>query len=222
LKTFATALSALALALSIASCGSDEKKPAPSPQTPARITPAPSVTPGPQSKPEVKHDFRAADWGMSKDEVKKTERRKLEHEDENSLTYSGYYNKLYTYITYQFKDDKLFRAGVIYPQKLESDNLYLENYEKLKSDIIKAYGAPVIDGEKQLNPGAVIEPDKKAEAVCRGDLMYGAQWSVPGSMVVLMIRGDNKECLVSLIYTDESVLRPIAEQDGSGIIGIPE
>jgi hypothetical protein len=178
------------------------------------------VTPGPQSKTEEKHDFRAADWGMSKAEVKAAEPRAPEFENDNSLTFKGNYKGRLTYITYQFKDDKLYRAGVLHAQKLDSDSEYLETYENLKSEITKAYGAPVVDGEKQLNPDAVIEKDKEAEAVCRGDLMYGAQWNVPDSMVALMVRGDGKNCLVSLIYASEESLKSISEMDGSGSIGV--
>ncbi|MEW6144519.1 MAG: hypothetical protein AB1598_05820 [Thermodesulfobacteriota bacterium] len=212
------------IALALAACKNEGKQPgpAPTPEAAAEITPAPPVTPGPQSKEEQKFDFRAATWGMSKAEVKAAERKQPLYEDEGSLTFDGRYKGQFVYITYQFKDDKLYRAGVLYSQKHDSDSKYLENYENLKSAITKEYGAPVIDGEKQLNPGAVIEKDKEAEAVCRGDLMYGAQWNVPGSMVVLMIRGDGKKCLVSLIYASEESLKSISEMDGSGSIGIAE
>ncbi|MGH7850079.1 MAG: hypothetical protein ACREOP_07255, partial [Thermodesulfobacteriota bacterium] len=56
---------------------------------------------------------------------------------------------------------------------------------------------------------------KKAEAVCRGDLTLGAEWNVPGSMVVLMFRGDGEKCLVSLIYMSEAAIHSFSEQNGS-------
>ncbi len=151
---------------------------------------------------------------MTRDEVKKAEPKPPKHETEDSLTFEGSYRDLITYITYQFKDGKLYRAGVLYPEKLASDGLYLENYENLKQDVIKAYGEPALDDETLLNTNAVIEPDKKAEAVCRGDLMLGAQWNVPGSMVVLMFRGDGGKCLVSLIYASEAAIQSLSEQNG--------
>ncbi len=51
--------------------------------------------------------------------------------------------------------------------------------------------------------------------MCRGDLALGAQWNVPGSMVVLMFRGDGEKCLVSLIYMSEAALQSLSEQNGS-------
>lgn len=160
---------------------------------------------------------------MTKDEVMKTERKKPEHETDTSLVYNGKYRQMLTYITYQFKDGKLYRAGVLYPEKLDSDSMYIENYEALKEDIIKAYGPPALDDETLLNPGAVIDPDKKAEAVCGGDLMIAAQWEVPGSTVVLMMRGDGQNnCRMSLIYASDTAVHPPSDQDGSRDTGAAE
>jgi hypothetical protein len=220
-------ITALTIALAITACRNEGKGPesAPSPQSAVEATETPAVTagptpeqsasPGPQSKPEEKFDFRATRWGMTKDEVKKAESKGPKHETEDSLIFDGSYRDMITYITYQFKDGKLYRAGVLYPEKLASDSLYLDNYENIKQDAIKAYGKPALDEETLLNTGAVIEPDKKAEAVCRGDLALGAQWNVPGSLVVLMFRGDGEKCLVSLIYVSESAIQSLSEQNGS-------
>jgi hypothetical protein len=41
-------------------------------------------------------------------------------------------------------------------------------------------------------------------------------------MVVLMLRGDSKRCLVSLIYASTDSLKSISGLDGSGSIGVPE
>ncbi|MGH7851643.1 MAG: hypothetical protein ACREOP_15225, partial [Thermodesulfobacteriota bacterium] len=211
-------IAALSIALSITACRNEGKVPEPSPSPQAAVeatvspavtaapapeqsaSPEPSASPGPQSKPGEKFDFRGTRWGMSKAEVKKAEPHPPGNETEDSLSYRSSNRDQLTYITYQFKDGKLYRAGVLYPEKLSSDSLYLENYEGLKQEVIKAYGKPALDEEKLLNPDAVIQPDKKAEAVCRGDLTLGAEWNVPGSMVVLMFRGDGEKCLVSLIY----------------------
>lgn len=226
-------IAALSIALSITACRNEGKvpEPSPSPQAAAEamespavtaapapeqsVTPEPSVTPGPQSKPVEEFDFRRTKWGMTKDEVKKSEPRQPGNETEDSLSYISSYRDQLTYITYQFKDGKLYRAGVLYPEKLSSESLYLENYENLKKEATKAHGKPALDEETLLNPDAVIEPDKKAEAVCRGDLTLGTQWNVPGSMVVLMFRGDGEKCLVSLIYVSEAALQSLSEQNGS-------
>ncbi len=163
-------IAALSLALSITACRNEGKGPESSsseqtkveatespavttgPAPEQSVSPEPSASPGPQSKPEEKFDFRAARWGMTKDEVKKAEPKKPKHETEDSLIFEGKYRDMITYITYQFKDGKLYRAGVLYPEKLASDSLYLENYENLKQDATKAYGKPALDEETLLNP----------------------------------------------------------------------
>lgn len=233
-------LTALAIALSITACRNEGKapEPSPTPEAPAVTTgtppvstppplidlasPAPLATPGLETKTGEKFDFRGTRWGMTKAEVKKAEPRAPGNETEDSLSYRSSSREQLTYITYQFKNGKLYRAGVLYPEKLKSDDLYLENYEGLKQEVIKAYGKPALDEETPLNQEAVIEPDKKAEAVCRGDLMLGAQWNVPGTVVILMFRGDGEKCLVSLIYASEEYMRSISDQNGSGSTGLSQ
>ena len=238
MKKYVVITSALAFALT-AACSSEGGKtaPAPSPSPQAETTPepsvipassatpvpsgtpAPSASPAPQSKPGEKFDFRGTRWGMSKAQVKAAEPRQPNYETDDSLTFTGNYHGKMTYITYQFRDDKLYRTGTMNVEKQENAK-YLENYENVKQEVIKAYGAPVIDGEKQLNPAAVIDPDKKADAVCKGDLMYGAQWNIPGSVVFLSFRGDGEKCLVTLIYSSEDAIKSLSEQDGPNSLGI--
>ncbi len=219
MKTHLVIISALVFALA-AAARSDEVKPAPAPAPSAvtgtapalSVSPAPKGSQAPQSKPVENYEFMGTKWGMSKAQVKAIEHKKPKKETDNSLTFSGRYKKRLVYITYQFKDDKLFRAGTIHVEKLDNDAMYLQTYEDVKKEVTDAYGPPVIDGEKQLNPKAVINPDKKAEAVCRGDLTYGAQWNIPGSVVFLSIRGENKKCLITLIYTSEEAFKSLTGQ----------
>jgi len=223
LRYVITAICALALSAALNACGNNEgSKPAPSPAATAQITPAPSVTPGPEKKQAKDYDFRGTNWGMSKAEVKKAEPYPPRAETVDSLTYKGKYRNLITDINYKFKDGKLFRTGVFYLTKQDSASLYMDNYEKIKQDVTDAYGKPVIDGEKQTNPSAVIDPGKKADAVCRGDLMYAAQWNLPRTMVVLMVRGNGEDCVISLSYIDINVLQTTAEQDGDGSLEGPK
>ena len=224
MKYLITITCALALTAVITSCGGSEGSktaPSPTPQASAAISPAPSVTPGPGQKQAKDYDFRRTTWGMSRAEVKKAEPFPPRAETADSLTYKGKYKDQVTHINYKFKDDKLFRAGVLYATKLDSPSLYLDKYEQIKKDITAAHGIePVLDGEKQTNPGAVIDPGKKAEAVCGGDLMYASQWNLPRSMVILMLRGNSEGCIMTLNYIDLKALHSITEQDGSGSIDV--
>lgn len=227
MKYLITTICAIALAAALTSCKNDEgTKPAPATQAAAAITPAPpvtpapSVTPGPQSKPAEDLDFRGTKWGMSMEEVKKIELKKPEVETDDSLTYTGRFKNLLTYYNFKFKDDKLYRAGVVYSTKQKSAADYMNTYQDTMKEIIAAYGEPVIDGEQKTSPDAVIDPDKKAEAVCKGDLMMAAQWNLPRSIVVLMMRGNGTDCLISLIYLDENAVHSTAGQDGEGVLDI--
>lgn len=216
MRTFVTIISALTFALMITACRNEGKKPEPAAAPAAKAEPTPGpTTPAAKPKP-VKYDFKMANWGMTMAQVKASEPKKPANETAESLTYNSAIARMFAYTTYQFKDGKLYRAGFIFAEKRENDNKFIEDYETLKGYLIQANGSPVIDGEKQLNPDAVIDPDNKGAAVCRGDMIYGAQWNIPRSVIRLVLRGEDSKCLLTVIYTSASAANSIADQDGTG------
>lgn len=185
-----------------------------SPTAKAEPTPGPA-TPTEKPKP-VKYDFKKADWGMTMAQVKASEPKKPAAETPNSLTYKSAIARMFAYTTYQFKDGKLYRAGFIFAEKRDTDNKFIEDYETLKGYLIQANGSPVIDEEKQINPNAVIDPDNKGAAACRGDIIYGAQWNIPRSVIRLVLRGEDSKCLLTVVYTSASAAKAVTDQDGTG------
>jgi major membrane immunogen (membrane-anchored lipoprotein) len=223
LKTFVTILSVLAFALLITACRKQDQKPEPSPAPTANTesTPGPaasaSPTPGPEAKPkETKYDFRRADWGMTMAEVKASESKKPADETADSLTYTSRVGKMFAYVTYQFKDGKLYRAGFIFDEKRDTDQKFLDDYETIKQELTKVNGKPVIDGVKQINPDADVASQDRGAAVCRGDLAYGAQWNIPRTVIRLFLQGKDSKCILTAIYTSASAEQSTADMNGTG------
>lgn len=154
-----------------------------------------------------KYDFRKAKWGMSMQEVKDSEEGEPVLESENTLDYSIILLKMQAQVGYTFKDDELIRAGFFFISKLESENDYIEKYDELKEELTKVNGKPVIDTEQQKDPSLQIDPENKGKAVCNGDLLYATQWDLPNTDIQLVLRGEDSECKLTILYISEEGLR---------------
>jgi len=94
---------------------------------------------------DVKYDFRKTNWGMSKEQVKTTEKNEIAFEDEEEICYKvkiGENNFLCGYI---FLENKLYRSGYLFNETHTNENDYIDDYEKLKAILIDKYGKPKTD-----------------------------------------------------------------------------
>ncbi|MGB3365453.1 MAG: hypothetical protein WBB48_11835, partial [Thermodesulfobacteriota bacterium] len=112
---------------------------------------------------------------------------------------------------YTFKDDELIRAGFFFFSKLKTKNDYIEKYHSLKEELTKVNGKPVLDTEKQKDPSQTIDSDNKGEAVCNGDMLYATQWDLPATDIQLVLRGEDSECMITILYLSEEGLRQLLE-----------
>jgi len=94
---------------------------------------------------EVKYDFRKTNWGMSKEQVKATEDKKPNFEDNTMLSYEVTISEKDFECTYLFLDDKLYGSGYLFFGEHTNKNLYIDDYEELKEILTKEYGKPKID-----------------------------------------------------------------------------
>jgi len=159
-----------------------------------------------------KYDFRKANWGMSMEEVKKSEGKEPELESENTLDYSTVILGMQTQIGYTFNNDELIRGGFFFITKPETNNGYIEKYKEIKEELTKVNGKPVIDTEQSLDPYQKFAPEEKGDAVCNGDLLYAAQWDLPNTDIQLVLRGANNECMLTVLYQSEESLRQLIKE----------
>ena len=94
---------------------------------------------------EDKYDFRKTNWGMSKEQVKATEDKKPDFEDNIMLSYEVMISEKDFECAYLFLEDKLYGSGYLFFGEHTNKNLYIDDYEELKEILSKEYGKPKID-----------------------------------------------------------------------------
>ena len=154
-----------------------------------------------------KHDFRLARWGMSMEEVMESEETEPGLKSDNTLDYSVFIMGMQTQIGYTFKDNELIRAGFFFLTKPKTQNEYIDNYLKIKKKLIRANGEPVLDTVQPKDPSKKIDQANMGQAVCNGDVIYATQWDLPATDIQLVLRGEDSECLLTILYLSEEGLR---------------
>jgi len=94
---------------------------------------------------EAKYDFRKTNWGMSKEQVKATEDKKPDFEDNTMLSYEVTISEKDFECAYLFIEDKLYGSRYLFFGEHTNKNLYIDDYEELKEILTKEYGKPKID-----------------------------------------------------------------------------
>jgi len=94
---------------------------------------------------EAKYDFRKTNWGMSKEQVKATEDKKPDFEDNTMLSYEVTISEKDFECVYLFLEDKLYGSRYLFFEEHTNKNLYIDDYEELKEILTKEYGKPKID-----------------------------------------------------------------------------
>ena len=149
---------------------------------------------------EVKYDFRETTWGMSKEQVKATEDRKADYEENAMLSYKVKIFGGNYYCFYSFLEDTLYNGGYVSTEEHTNKNLYINDYKELKRILTKEYGKPIMD---EINWKNDLYKDDKSEwgmAISIGDLEYWALWETLNTKIGLILDGDNYEISLILSY----------------------
>lgn len=110
----------------------------------------------PTEKPEVykeifsenrSYDFRKANWGMSKEQVKLLENKKPELEEDNRLVYSVEIDGRDYDGIYVFLENKLYRSQYTLKDKYINKDSYIDEYKRLKELLTKNFGKPKKEGD---------------------------------------------------------------------------
>lgn len=150
---------------------------------------------------EVKYDFRKANWGMSVEQVKATEKNKIVLEDEKTLATGRVQvdGKECIYV-YYFLEDKLYRAAYGFMEKHTNKNLHIDDYEDLKEILTKKYGKPVFDKVTWRNDLFKNSRQDWGTAISMGHLEYFSSWETSTTYINLGLDGDNYKISLTLGY----------------------
>lgn len=208
MQNYIKLLAVIIITFFIYSCSNDQSPTEDNDALPPQIEEAKNdmaATNEPNSAP--KYDFRGAKWGMSMEEVMESEKDEPSIKSENSLDYSTFMMGMQTQIGYTFKDNKLIRAGFFFLIKPETQNEYVDNYLKNKEELTKVNGKPVIDTVQQKDPSKTIDQANMGQATCNGEVIHAAQWDLPATDIQLVLRGENSECILTILYISEEGMR---------------
>jgi hypothetical protein len=90
----------------------------------------------------AEYDFRKTRWGMTKQEVIKSEKSKAASDEPDSLIYATKILGLDAVLLYEFINDKLMGSGYIITEKYSNENKYIEEYNDIVAALKKKYGKP--------------------------------------------------------------------------------
>ena len=154
------------------------------------------------------HDFRKAQWGMSREQVKKTEESPVVFEgwsDNFDATILYYKEKVYrfdSFITYIFRNGKLVQASYSFEPNDEEN--YISDYESIIEALIEKYGEP-IDVVMEWSDSTYIEDEEKWETALRlGHLKRSGIWETQRTMIELQLFGKDNNIIMQIDYLDKT------------------
>jgi len=171
---------------------------------------------------EAKYDFRKTNWGMSKEQVRATEDKKPDFEDDKWLGYEVKINGKDFGCLYCFLEDKLYRGEYFSEGEYTNKNLYIDDYEELKEILTKKYGKPKTD-RPGLWKNDLYKVDKSlwGIAISAGLLAYEASWETSTTEIWLRLEGDNDEISLGISYYSKElagwVMQTIEKEASKGV-----
>ena len=176
---------------------------------------------------EAKYDFRKTNWGMSKEQVRATEDKKPDFEDDKWLGYEVKINGKDFGCLYCFLEDKLYRGEYFSEGEYTNKNLYIDDYEELKEILTKKYGKPKTD-RPGLWKNDLYKVDKSlwGIAISAGLLAYEASWETSTTEIWLRLEGDNDEISLGISYYSKElagwVIQTIEKEASKGVFAQSE
>ena len=171
---------------------------------------------------EAKYDFRKTNWGMSKEQVRATEDKKPDFEDDKWLGYEVKINGKDFGCLYCFLEDKLCWGEYFSEGEYTNKNLYIDDYEELKEILTKKYGKPKTD-RPGLWKNDLYKVDKSlwGIAISAGLLAYEASWETSTTEIWLRLEGDNDEISLGISYYSKElagwVMQTIEKEASKGV-----
>lgn len=167
------------------------------------VLPASDIAPDTNMVPLSNPDFRNVAWGMSRTEVKRRETGRPIDDQPDVVVYEKEVAGLESHLGYVFVDNKLTSGGYVFKHKHINNNLYLDDYARLKDLLVKKYGKPSLDDTVWSNSVFKDDPDRWGLALSTGHMRRFAIWDNPREEIRLSISGDNARISMVLNYESE-------------------
>jgi hypothetical protein len=151
------------------------------------------------------YDFRDTKWGMTRAQVKASEKGEPIHDEDRLLVYKGKILDKSCDIVYIFVDNKLIRAKYFLTVEHTYKNKYIQDYDDLKSALINKYGKPVDDRISWQNDLYKNDPSNWGMAVAVGHVSYFSKWETETTEILNVLMGDNYEISSGIEYSSRKL-----------------
>ena len=156
-------------------------------------------------------DFRGTSWGMSKDEVRCSERLFPLSEGEGYITYRECVMGLDAVVGYHFLEDSLVEAGYAFRGFPGGGRVYIREYAKVKDMLAGSYGKPAIDEDmcRECEGSCVGRSLEECGDVC--PLVYLSEWRTERSVIRLVLMGEGRGFDFGLLHRSREHERGIGK-----------
>lgn len=144
---------------------------------------------------ENNFDFRKVNWGMSKEQVKISEKSATfvtEWDDMNMFVYSTNISLLKSNLYYTFVDNKLSSATYEIEERYINKDAHISDYKKIVATLTEKYGEPLTD---EINWSSDVAEQAysqlKGTAVSMGYLEYYTSWETTTTIIRTQLKGEN-------------------------------
>ncbi|HEV8515976.1 MAG TPA: hypothetical protein VGQ59_22000 [Cyclobacteriaceae bacterium] len=162
-------------------------------------------SPSNKEQPNI-FDFRRANWGMTKDQVKASETfQAVESKYPDILIYSGDISSLEAGVYYIFVDNKLVRTKYSFFAKHTNKNDYIFDYESINKSLIEKYGKPKKESEYWLNNLYKNDYDQRGFAVSLGHLAFYSNWDTAETIITSALTGENYKISHVIEYSSKKL-----------------
>lgn len=156
-------------------------------------------------KEEGLYDFRKTTWGMSKTQVKKTEKGEAIEGGESPLLYHGRVAGLDCIVAYSFVEEKLVRTAYMFTEDHSNRNDHISDYNNVKEILVKKYGEPIKDETIWKNDLYRDDAQRHGFAVSLGHLVLFSSWATHSTQIGLLLRGENYEINFAVQYQSKKL-----------------
>jgi hypothetical protein len=150
------------------------------------------------------HDFRAADWGMSSDEVRRSEPAAPSLGDGPLLAFPAEVGGHPCQVIYLFQTNRLCMGFYLWSDIHDDLAAYFDDAAALRDVLAVAWQEPQIEKWDWEDPMFRDDPEMRAEALGLGLVRYELGWMTDDSIVALRMSGGNLEGDILLMYADRT------------------
>lgn len=149
-------------------------------------------------------DFRSADFGMTREQVKATEPGAKWLENDKQIGFQTEVAGLDVLAAYVFHEGALAQAAYSVIEAHADENGYISDYKKLKDLLAEKYGKPTFDDTLWRSDLYKSDPSRHGFAVSIGHMISGAEWETETMDVSIQLSGDNYDVNIWVIYESKA------------------